>query len=247
MLERITDLPDRVLGIKAIGEVTSDDYQSVLVPALEDKLTKSKKIRLLYVLGDQFDGYTGGAAWEDAKVGMKHLAAFERVAVVTDVDWIRNMVKAFGFAIFGQVRVFDNDELGEAREWICEPAATSDLRFELIKDKGVLILEPRGELETGDFERLSAVLDPYLAEAGGLRGLMIVAEHFPGWDDFAALSSHLRFVKDHRRKVQKIAFVTDDRLLSVLPRISSQFLVAEARAFPMANRDEALLWVGEED
>jgi len=245
MIELITDLPDRVLGLRATGQVKAEDYQKVLVPALEEKLGKHKKVRLLYVLGEDFDGYTGGAAWEDAKVGMKHLAAFERVAVVTDVDWVENMVKALGFAMPGEVRVFDDDELQKAREWVSEPAPTSDLKFELLTEKGILILEPRGELEAGDFERLSTAVDPYIADVGGLRGLMIVAEHFPGWDDFAALTSHLRFVKDHHDKVRKIAFVTDDRLLSVLPKIGAQFLAAETRAFPMADRDEALLWVGE--
>ena len=246
MIEVITDLPDRVLGLKASGEVTAEDYRNVLVPALEEKLTKHKKARLLYVFDDEFGGYTGGAAWEDAKVGMKHLTAFERVAVVTDIDWVENMVKAFGFAMPGEVRVFDDDDLDDARQWISEPAPTSDLRFELLTEKGVLVLEPQGELEAGDFERLSAEVDPYIEEVGGLRGLMIVAEHFPGWDDFAALTSHIRFVRDHHKQIRKIAFVSDDRLLSLLPRIGAQFLAAEARAFPMAERDVALLWVGEE-
>ena len=122
MIERITDLPDQVLGLKASGEVTADDYKQVLVPALEEKLGQHRKVRLLYVIGDGFTGYTGGAAWEDAKVGMKHLTAFERVAIVTDVDWIGNMVKAFGFVMPGEVRVFD-DDIGEARRWISEPLA----------------------------------------------------------------------------------------------------------------------------
>ena len=246
MIELIHDVPDRVLGIKASGQVTSDDYQQVLIPALEDKLRTLRKVRLLYVVGEDFQGYSGGAAWEDAKVGMKHLSDFDRVAIVTDVDWIENMAKAFGFAMPGEVRVFDGDDLDDAREWISEPAATSALRFELITGKGVLVLEPQGELEAGDFERVGAEVDPYIAEVGGLRGLMIVAEHFPGWDDFAALTSHLRFVREHHQKIRRIAFVTDDRLLSVLPRISAQFLVAESRAFPMAERDDALLWVGED-
>lgn len=246
MIELMHDLPDRVLGLKASGEVTADDYQRVLVPALEEKLSKSDRVRLLYVLGDDFDKYTGGAAWEDTKVGMKHLTAFDRVAVVTDVDWIESMVKALGFAIPAEVKVFDNDELQKARNWISEPAETSDLKFELLTETAVLILEPKGELLAGDFERVAAVVDPFIAEAGSLRGLMIVAEHFPGWDDFSALASHLRFVKEHHKKIRKIAFVTDDRLLSVLPKISARFLVAEARAFPMADRDDALLWVGSE-
>ncbi len=167
MIEQLTDLPDRILGLKASGEVTADDYKQVLVPALEEKLSQHRKVRLLYVIGDGFKGYTSGAAWEDAKVGMKHLTAFERVAVVTDVDWIENMVKAFGFVMPGEVRVFDDDDLEEARTWISEPPATGDLRFELLSETGVLVLEPRGELEAGDFERLSAAVDPYIESKGG--------------------------------------------------------------------------------
>lgn len=245
MIERITDLPDQVLGLKASGEVTADDYKKVLVPALEEKLGQHRRVRLLYVIGDGVTGYTGGAAWEDAKVGMKHLTAFERVAVVTDVDWIEKTIRAFGFAMPCEVRVFDDDDLNAARTWISEPPPTGDLQFELLTEPGVLVLEPRGELEAGDFERLSAAVDPYLESGAGLRGLMIVAKHFPGWDDFAALTSHMRFVKDHQKKIRRIAIVSSDRLLSVVPRVASKFLSAEVRSFPTDERDQALLWVGE--
>jgi len=244
MIEVMTDLPDRVLGVKASGEVTANDYKTVLVPAIEEKLTQHKKARLLYVFGDEFRGYSGGAAWEDAKVGMRHLTSFERVAVVTDVDWIEKMVKAFGFAIPGEVRVFDDDELEDARRWICEPASKGKLSFDLLEDKGVLIMEPHGELEVGDFERVSAEVDPYLDRAGSLRGVMIVAEHFPGWDDFGALTTHIRFVREHHKKIRRVALVSADRLVSAIPRIASRFVDAEVRAFPFDARDEALLWVG---
>ena len=73
---------------------------------------------------------------------------------------------------------------------------------------------------------------------------MVVSEHFPGWDDFSALSSHLRFVKEHHQKIRRVAMVTNDRLVSAMPRIASRFVDAEVRAFPMSGRDEALLWVG---
>jgi len=70
MLKVINDLPDNVLGIEASGEVTAEDYETVLVPALEDKLSTIKRVRFLYVFGEDFTDYTGGAAWEDAKVGL---------------------------------------------------------------------------------------------------------------------------------------------------------------------------------
>jgi hypothetical protein len=245
MITVMNDLPERVLGLKASGEVTAEDYKTVLVPAIEKQLTRHKKVRLLYVFGDEFKGYTGGAAWEDAKVGMKHLTSFERVAVVTDVDWIENVIRAFGFAVPGEVRVFDGDDFEEARQWISEPASMGHLSFDLIEDKGVLVLQPQGELDAADFERLGAEVDPYIEKAGALNGLMIVAEHFPGWDDFAALTSHIRFVREHHSKIRRVALVTADRLVSALPRMASRFVDAEVRAFPMDGRDEALLWVGE--
>ena len=245
MIEVMNDLPDRVLGVCASGEVTSDDYANVLVPALEDKLTRFKKARLLYVIGGDFDGYTGGAAWEDAKVGMKHWTSFERIALVTNVDWIESSVKAFGFVFPGEVRVFDDDDLEKARQWVSEPPSQGDLSFELIKDEKVLILEPKGELEAADFERLSQNVDPFIDEAGGLNGLLIVAEHFPGWDDFAALSSHIRFVREHHSKIKRVGFVTADRILSAVPKFSSRFVEAEVESFPMDQRDAALLWVAQ--
>lgn len=246
MIERIADLPDHVLGFTASGEVTESDYRTVLVPALEEKLSQARRVRLLYVLGDAFEGYTGGAAWEDAKVGLKHLTGFDRVAVVTDVDWVRNTVRAFGFVMPSEVRVFGNDRLDEARAWISEPAATGKLSFELVPEKGVLILRPKGELEAADFERLSDEIDHYIAQRGGLAGLMIVADGFPGWEDFSAFAAHLRFIREHRDKLKRLAVVTDDRVLAAMPRIARHLIVPEARQFASQESEEALAWVSGE-
>jgi hypothetical protein len=247
MIEVLKDLPERVLGVKASGQVTAKDYTNVLVPAIEERLEEYKKVRLLYIFTDEFEGFSGGAAWEDAKVGMSHLTAFERVAIVTDADWIENMIRAFGFAMPGEVRVFAGRDLDDARQWISEPPSQGDLAFELLEDRRVLILEPRGELEAVDFERVSAAVDDFLEETGGLNGVMVVAEHFPGWDDFAALAAHARFVREHHRRIRRVALVTGGRFVSALPGIASWFVHSEVRAFAVDRRDEALLWVGEGD
>jgi hypothetical protein len=245
MLALIPDLPDHVLGLKATGTVSSGDYEAVLVPELERMLAAHARVRLLYVLAEGFDNYTRGAAWEDAKVGMRHFTSFERVAVVTDVDWIETGVKAFGFVMPGDVRVYDGHELDQAREWVCEPLSSGALEFELLEDEGILILAPRGPLEAGDFDRLTAVLDPWLESGRRLNGLVIDAEHFPGWDDLRGLVSHVRFVKDHQSRVRRVAFVSDDRLLHAVPSIAGRFLSAEVRAFEEAKLDDALAWVRE--
>lgn len=80
MLERIGDLPDNVLGFKASGEVTGDDYRSVLIPAVETALKGESKLRLLYILGPEVTGMSAGAAWQDTKVGLGHMTRWEKVA-----------------------------------------------------------------------------------------------------------------------------------------------------------------------
>jgi hypothetical protein len=120
MLERISDLPEPVVGIRASGEVTGDDYKTVLVPAVEGALKGGHKVRLLYVLGGDVKGlgFTAGAAWQDTKVGLGHYSSWEKVAVVSDKDWLRHSVDIFGYLIPGEVKAFALDQEAEARTWI---------------------------------------------------------------------------------------------------------------------------------
>ena len=123
MLEIISGLPDNVLGFTAKGKVTSEDYETILIPAVEKKLKSHEKVCLLYNLGDEFEGFAAGAMWDDAKVGLAHITKWDKIAIVTDVNWIEKAGKIFGFAIetmsvTGDVKVFHNAELDQANEWI---------------------------------------------------------------------------------------------------------------------------------
>jgi hypothetical protein len=119
--------------------------------------------------------------------------------------------------------------------------------FELLQDDGILVIRPTGALQAADFQRIAEEVDPYIVANGKLRGIMIDAESFPGWKDFAALVAHLRFVKDHHRKVEKIAAVSDSSFLAIAPKIASHFVQAEIRHFPRSQRQEALDWLREKE
>jgi hypothetical protein len=118
MIERLTGLPENVIGFCAHGKVTGADYEQHVVPAVEEVLARHDKIRILYQLGDDFESFDAGALWEDTKVGLGHFAAWERIALVTDLDWMRTTAKAMGFLMPGEVRVFTNAELDAARGWL---------------------------------------------------------------------------------------------------------------------------------
>ena len=118
MITKLSGLPENILGFEAAGEVTAEDYESVLIPEVEEVLKKYKKVRLLYHLGTEFKGFTAGAMWDDAKVGLKHLLAWDKVALVTDVHWLRNTIGCISFMIPGTVKLFGNDNLEAAKDWI---------------------------------------------------------------------------------------------------------------------------------
>jgi hypothetical protein len=61
MLELLEDLPDQIVGVRAVGEVDEDDDADVLEPAITDRLTRHDKVRLLDVLGEEFTGYDAEA------------------------------------------------------------------------------------------------------------------------------------------------------------------------------------------
>lgn len=123
MIETIKTLPDNVVGLVAKGQVTRQDYERVLIPAVDASLQRHDKIRIYYELGSEFAGIDPGAAWEDLKTGVGHFARWERMAVVTDVDWIKHMLNAFRFVIPGDIRLFPNSQAAEARAWIQQSGA----------------------------------------------------------------------------------------------------------------------------
>lgn len=122
MLRIIEGLPGNVVGVEAVGQVRSTDYDEVLGPAVHGATEAHGKIRFLYVLGEEFEGYSGGAMWEDTKLGVTNWSNFERIALVTDNDRYEDLVKAFGWLLPGKVRTFDLDELHDAKAWITEAA-----------------------------------------------------------------------------------------------------------------------------
>jgi SpoIIAA-like len=120
MIELTEGLPDGVVGLEAVGEVESADYNTIAAPEVERALERHPKIRLIHVLDDRFTGYTAGGAWQDALLGLAHPRSFERIAVVTDSESIRRLVKLAGWSIPGDVKLFPNREREQAEAWASE-------------------------------------------------------------------------------------------------------------------------------
>jgi hypothetical protein len=120
MIEILENYPAAVLAISAHGRVTGEDYRDVLTPAVESKFQQFDKLRLLYHLGPDFKRFTTTALWDDARLGFHHLRGFERIALVTDVEWLRKLARTANTALPAEIREFSNADLEKASEWLGE-------------------------------------------------------------------------------------------------------------------------------
>lgn len=125
MIRVLRDMPPGVIGLEAVDDVEKEDYQNVVLPLLDSAIAQHGKLRLVYVLGREFDDYEGEAVWEDLKLGAHNPTAFERIAVVTDARWAGPALKVFSILWPGQARAFPLTELETAKRWAAEAASVS--------------------------------------------------------------------------------------------------------------------------
>jgi hypothetical protein len=242
MLRVIDKLPRGVYGVRAEGKVTREDYETVLNPLLEEARRKGERIRFLYRFGPEFESFTGGAAFEDARVGMQHLRLFERCAIVSDIGWIRESSKLVGSLMPCPVRVFGNEEWTEAVTWVSSSSEGAQLSHRLLPEAGVLLIEPKGRLRVEDFDAVSLTVDPWIETEGTLNGLVIHAHDFPGWENFGSFVRHLQFVRDHHRKVKRIALAVDGDFAKIASGLGEHFVEAKVERFPYDALDKAIAW-----
>ena len=116
MLEKL-ESPENVLAYRAVGTIEKADYDNVLEPAVEAMVEARGEVCLVYVLGDEFEGYSVAAGWEDTKLGLGMISKWKRCAVATNHDWVRHMLGMFRWMMPGEVKVYDADDVDAAIKW----------------------------------------------------------------------------------------------------------------------------------
>jgi hypothetical protein len=119
MLRPISDMPAGTIGFEAVGEVEEDDWERLVEPVLRHEIARGQKIRLLYLLGPA-GRVEGEAMSADTGFRARHATSFERVAVVSDEDWIRPALRGLSFLLPGRARGFPVRDLAAAKAWLAE-------------------------------------------------------------------------------------------------------------------------------
>jgi hypothetical protein len=246
MLERIENVPDGVIGVRARGKVTRADYRQTMEPLFDEIRSGGRRVRFVYHFGPDFESFTGGAALLDMRMAIQYLRLLDRCAIVSDVGWIRKASRLAAQMTPCPVRVFANEDWSEAIAWVRTASEGAVLEHRLIADKGVLVLEPSYRLRAEDFDAVTATVDPWIERQGKLSGVIVHARDFPGWKNLGGALSHVRFIRDHQRNIDRLAVVADGKIAALGPRLLKRFVKPELKQFPYDKMDDAIAWASRE-
>ncbi|ANZ13772.1 SpoIIAA [Streptomyces noursei ATCC 11455] len=245
MLKATKETPAGVDVVKAVGTVSKGDYERVVVPLVEDARQAGRRLRVLCEIGPEFRSFTPAAAWEDLKVGPGAMRLCDGCAVVTDAGWIRETTRLLRFLVPCPVHVFGAQEREEALQWLTSLPEGPGISHRLLTDSRVLVVEVQQPLRSQDFEALAATADIWLQTHDALAGVVIHTREFPGWENLGSLVRHVRFIRDHHRKVERIALAADSRVAALVPHLANHFVHAEVQRFAYDELDDALAWAAD--
>jgi hypothetical protein len=116
-------MPAGTIGFEAVGEVEDDDWEETVEPVLRQEIAAGRNVRLLYLIGTAAREVEGDAMSADTGFRVRHATSYERVAVVSDEDWIRSALRALSFLLPGKAQGFRVRDLNKAKAWLAEDEA----------------------------------------------------------------------------------------------------------------------------
>jgi hypothetical protein len=100
------------------GKLTKTDYE-LFVPEFERLIRQHGKLSILFDMTG-LHGWEAGAMWEDIKLGIKHFADIERLAMIGEKRWQEGMAPFCKPFTKATIRYFDHADAAEARKWLAD-------------------------------------------------------------------------------------------------------------------------------
>ncbi len=231
---------DRNVAVRLSGKITSEDYAATFIPAMEKALLEHERLRILVITAEDFDGYSLEAILDDARFGLAHWRGFERIAIVSDVGWLRASMKIFSVLAPCPMRMFRNGEEDEAGLWLREAFGTVHINP---RDDGLLITKFIGKLEPDAYDNINEDMALFINKHGRIK-VLIDLRDFDGWESLSAFESHFELVKSYHHAPKQVAVVGNARWQNLAERVFSKFVDADVQYFPALDIEKAERWIG---
>lgn len=120
MIEQIKNLPDNMVGFRALAMVTKEDFEHKVMPEVEKIVAKTGKLNFMLILDTNVKDFTAGAWMQDALLGLKNLTKWNRAAIVTDDTAIHQFTTVFSALVPGEFKGFKKIDMDLAVAWVSE-------------------------------------------------------------------------------------------------------------------------------
>ncbi|MFP3324151.1 STAS/SEC14 domain-containing protein [Planococcus sp. SIMBA_160] len=118
MLSFVTSKDEQTLAIEVEGTVTKDDLKKFDNVVFE-KFRNDQKFNVYAVIGD-IDAPTAGAMFEELAVDAKRWTQYNKLAVISEKDWLDKASGAIDKLPGVQAEYFPMDQMEQAWDWIKE-------------------------------------------------------------------------------------------------------------------------------
>jgi hypothetical protein len=123
MIQFIDNLPTNMVGFRASGEVTENDFTHLLIPLVRAQVEKTGKLNYLLILDTSVKNFSFGAWLKDVLLGIKNLTKWNRAAIVSHSNAIRKFTAIFSALMPGEFKGFELNDLKSAIAWTAEKTA----------------------------------------------------------------------------------------------------------------------------
>src|ERR1700744_1399719 len=117
MIGILPGLPPNVAGFKATGNVTREDYESVVFPEVKKHRERFRHLNFVFYVDTPLDNFSPGAWIKDLWLGLKELSLWHKVAIISDKEKIRNFTDSVSRLLPGEYKGFPADRLDDAIRW----------------------------------------------------------------------------------------------------------------------------------
>ncbi len=119
-MQSIKNTPVTMVGFKSRNEITRNDFDSIMLPAVVELIQRTSKLNFLLVLDAEFESFAVGAWLKEAMIRLHYMSKWNRVAVITNTQVIKSFSNPIVKAVPGEFRGFNQNELQEAIAWVSE-------------------------------------------------------------------------------------------------------------------------------
>lgn len=115
---QVINAPENVVAFRALGDVTAEDYRTIIAPAVKRLVERIDQINFLFLIDTELENFTATAWLEDAFIGLKNFGKWNRAAIVTDSERAISFTNAFSYVMPGEFKGFRKTAFAEALDWV---------------------------------------------------------------------------------------------------------------------------------